>query len=60
MYFLSHTEVYYDFMKFNPIQDGEPKSPPPPTSFSPVTSTNIGVSLQNFLTFSYNHFVTHV
>ena len=25
-----------------------------PTSFSPVTSTNVGISPQNFLTFSFN------
>ena len=24
------------------------KKPPPPTSFSPVTSTNVGISHQNF------------
>ena len=37
-------------MKFsiNPIQDN-------PTSFFPVTSTNIGISPQNFLTFSFNN-----
>ena len=29
---------------------------PPPTSFSPVTSANVGISTQNFLTFSFNHF----
>ena len=27
-----------------------------PTSFSPVTSTNVGISPQNFLTFSSNPF----
>ena len=26
----------------------------PPTSFYPVTSTNVGISAQNFLTFSAN------
>ena len=30
------------------------------TSFSPVTSTNVGVSPQNFLTFSFNSFATLV
>ena len=30
------------------------KLPSPPTSFSHVTSTNVGTSSQNFLTFSYN------
>ena len=28
----------------------------PPTSFSTVTSTNVGISTQNFLTFSFNAF----
>ena len=28
----------------------------PPTSFSLVTSTNVRISPQNFLTFSFNHF----
>ena len=32
----------------------------PPTSFSPVTSTNVGISPQNFLTFSFNPFATLV
>ena len=39
---------------------GGAKSPPPPTSFSPVTSTNIGFGSQNFLTFSCNRFATLV
>ena len=30
----------------------------PPTSFSPTTSTNVGISSQNFLTFSCNLFAT--
>ena len=42
----------------NPIQDGGQK-PPLPASFSPVTSTNVEVSSQNFLNFSYNPFATH-
>ena len=29
---------------------------PPSSSFSSVTSTNIGISRQNFLTFSFNPF----
>ena len=32
----------------------------PPTSFFPVTSTNVGISPQNFLTFSFNPFATLV
>ena len=43
---------------FNPIQDGGGGGGQkgPPTSFSPVTSTNIGIRPQNFLTFSFNPF----
>ena len=32
----------------------------PRTSFSPVTSTNVGLGPQNFLTFSFNAFTTLV
>ena len=32
----------------------------PRTSFSPVTSTNVEISPQNFLTFSFNPFTTPV
>ena len=31
-----------------------------PTSFSPVTSANVDISPQNFVTFSFNIFVTLV
>ena len=44
---------------FNPIQDGGAKKVPP-TSFSPVTSKNVGFGPQNFLTFSVNPFDTLV
>ena len=47
----------------NPIQDRGGQPPPPPlprTSFFPVTSTNVGISPQNFLTFSFNPFATLV
>ena len=45
----------WDFvgLAFNPVQDGEKA---PATSFSPVTSTNVGIWPQNFLTFSFNPF----
>ena len=39
---------------FNSLQ----AKPLPPTSFSPVTSTNVGISLQKFLTFNFNPFST--
>ena len=39
----------------NPIQEGEGQKAPP-TSFSPVTSTNVRISPENFLTFSFNPF----
>ena len=39
-----------DQIPLNRIQDGGQKAPLP-TSFLPVTSTNAGISPQNFLTF---------
>ena len=39
---------------------GEAKSPPPPTSLSFVSSTNVGFGPKNFLTFNFNPFVTLV
>ena len=43
----------------NPIQDGGgPKRPP--TSFFPITSANVKISCQNFLTFSFSSFPTLV
>ena len=45
---------------FNTIQDGGPKRPPPPISFSPAVSTNVGISSQIFLIFSFNPFSTLV
>ena len=41
------------------IQDGGGQKDPS-TSFSPVTSTNVEISPQNFLTFNFNPFVTLV
>ena len=42
---------------FNPIQDGGGgQKAPPPIGFSPVTSTNVKISPQNFLNFSFNPF----
>ena len=42
----------------NPIEDEGQKGPP--TSFSPVTSTNVRIIPQNFLTFCFNSFATLV
>ena len=36
------------------------KERPAPTSFSPVTSTNVEISPKNILTFSFNPFATLV
>ena len=36
------------------------KNSPDPTSFFPETSTNVGISLQNFLDFSFSPFATLV
>ena len=46
----------------NPIQDGggEGGQKGYPTSFSPVTFTNVEISPKNFLTFSFNPFATLV
>ena len=50
------------FYPLNPIQDrgGRGEAKRPPTSYSPVTSTNVVISFQNFLTFSFNPFATLV
>ena len=39
------TECNLQHFRINPIQNGRP------TSFSPVTSANVGINPQNFLTF---------
>ena len=41
---------------FNPIRGKKP----PSTRFPTVTSINVGIRPQNFLTFSFNHFATLV
>ena len=55
-------EVKLPHRNINPIQDGEEGRKycplPHPTSFPPVTSTNVRRSPQKFLTFSFNPFVT--
>ena len=47
---------------FNPIQDGGGGGGKKalPTSFSSVTSRNVGISPQNFRIFSFNPFATLV
>ena len=54
-------KFFFSYRWFNPIQDegrgeGGCRAKQPPTSFPPVTSTNVGTSPQNFLTFSFNHY----
>ena len=44
----------------NPIQNGGEAHKVPLTSFSPVTSTNLGICPQNLLTFSFNPIATLV
>ena len=41
----------------NPIQDGGGTTPSP-TNFSPITSTNVEITQQNSLTFSFNTYAT--
>ena len=50
---------FYKMLHVKPIQNGG-RQKGPSTSFSPVTSTNIGISPQNYLTFSFNPFITLV
>ena len=68
-YYLAETakQLYdsdiFEYSDFNPIQDGGREGGakrPPPTSFSPVTSANVGFGSQNFLTFSFKPFTTLV
>ena len=50
-------------LRFNSIQaggGGGEKNLPLPTSFSPVVSTIVGISPQNFLALSFNPFATLV
>ena len=43
----------------NPIKDGGRRGKKsPPTSFSPITSTNVGTNPQSFLSYSFDPFVT--
>ena len=52
-------EIMSDKEFFNPIQvGGGPRNPP--ISFSPVTSRNVKISSQNFLTFNFDSFATLV
>ena len=52
-------EIMSDKGFFNRIQDaGGPRKPP--ISFSPVTSRNVEISSQNFLTFNFDSFATLV
>ena len=50
--------IFINIIIINPTHDSggrRAKRPPPaPTNFSSVTSTSVGVSPQNFLTFSFN------
>ena len=50
--------VYLTFMKVFNIFN--PPAKRPSTSFSAVTSTNVGIRLQHFLAFSFNIFPTPV
>ena len=43
----------YQLDHFNPIQNGG-REKGPPASFPPLSSTNLDISPQNFLTFCFN------
>ena len=49
-----------DSIIVNPIQDGGGVKKATRTRFSPVTSTNVPISPQNFLTLRFNPFATLV
>ena len=49
--------ILHHLKNLNPIHDGG-GSKRSPSSFPPVTSTNVGISPQNFLTFSFYPFTT--
>ena len=53
-FFKFHQEVNYLSDVLTLFRMGGQKGPP--TSFSPVNSTNVGISPQNLLTFSFNPF----
>ena len=46
--------VPFNIAIFNPIQDGQKV----PHQFFPIISTNVRISLYNFLSFSFNPFAT--
>ena len=53
---MSVTNLNFDFFLLTLFRMGAEMLP---TSFSPVTSTNVGISTQNFLTFNlFNLFAT--
>ena len=54
------SELFYASIYIKPIQDGRRGQKAPLPVFPPVTSTNLGISLRNFLTFSFNPFYTLV
>ena len=61
LYWHQLSQIYtYQHLCFKPIQDRGGAKRPPPISFSPVTSTNVGFGPQNFMTFSFNLFATPV
>ena len=47
-------------LTFEPIQDGGGGQKSPSARFSTASSTNVAISPQNFLTFSFNPFATLV
>ena len=58
VHFGSHVNVLLLLTLFR--MGGGGKKDLPPTGFSSVTSANVGISPQNFLTFNFNHFATLV
>ena len=55
-FFIQSIFILKKCFHFNPIQDGGGGQKAPLPVFSPVTSTNVEIRPQNFLTFSFNPF----
>ena len=61
LFTLSHSTYTFNLLSSKPYSGwGEGGKKALPTSFSPATFINVGISPQNFLTFSLNAFATLV
>ena len=59
LFFIKVAGNFFASNFIDPFQDGG-RQKDPSTNFSPVTFTNVGITLKNFLTFTFNSFGTLV